>query len=152
VNDDINFIKGIFEGLKADGEDVDNLLQCIDDSTTIIADVEDAIAEIKKSVEDIKEKKILKLIEDFAQLFGDIKDLFVQVEPCAHANKDIMKIINIFKGMTAKKIAEKVAMNLLKNAYQSYKDVMQMVKDFETKNYEDAGKMIGDILYRVFLE
>ena len=151
INDDIEFIKGIFEGLKQDGEDVQDILQCIDDSTTIIKDIEDVIYEIKKSVDDLKNKKIEKLIGDFAALFSDIRDLFVQVEPCATANKDIMKIINIFKGLTAKKIAEKVVMNLIKNAYQSYEDISKMVKDFENKQYNDAGKMLGDIIYRVFL-
>lgn len=148
-------LKGILLGLKQDEVEVDDLLECVGDVQYILTNITDGIKDLKVIIADIKKfnfEHLFEIIQCFEKIFYDIRNIFLDMEPCAKGNKDIMKIIAIFKGKSAKEIAEHIAINCVKNAFGVFSDVKDAINYFETQRYQDFGLKIGDILYKVFLQ
>ena len=148
-------LKGILLGLKQDEVDVEELLECVGDVDYIVESINDGIKEVKIIINDIKKfnfEHLFEIIKAFEMIFTDLRQIFVDMEPCAQSNKDIMKIIAIFKGKSAKEIAERIAIDCIKNAYGVFTDIKDAINYFETGRYIDFGMKVGDVLYKCFLQ
>ena len=142
-------------GLKQDEVDVEELLECVGDVEYIFDSITDGIKEVKIIINDIKKfnfEHLFEIIKAFEMIFTDLRTVFIDMEPCAKSNRDIMKIIAIFKGKSAKEIAERIAIDCIKNAYGVFSDVKDAINYFESGRYIDFGMKIGDILYKCFLQ
>jgi tetratricopeptide (TPR) repeat protein len=135
-----DFIKGFLEAIK-EKKTVEDLKKCMTNMDPIFEKIKKALALFMKlTFPDILEGlKILK---------AAMEELHKMLEPCLKEFSQFQKLIKAIKEASLVNIAYKI----LWNAKTFIKDIQDAIEAFKKMDLYKAGKSIGDILYRVFLE
>lgn len=147
VTDAEDFLRGLVRGsLGSVGEDI---VGCIHDGEEIFFDVINVAQNFEKAV--VHGNKAA--FEEGLERIGNIVTLLpTEVKECrsaAGAVKSLEKIIVEFTNPTA--LVVDVGKKIIWHGRSIFKDVRKTVSDLKAKDYEDAGKNIGDLIKILFL-
>jgi hypothetical protein len=129
--------------IKAEG--LDNIENCINDTVTIIDNVEIAINDFKKN----NASATLDGLKHLASAVTGMKD---EISDCKGVTADwakLEKMAAIFSSPAS--FAYHVGKDLIVNGVQIYHDVADSVDQFDNKAYEPFGEDIGDALAKLIL-
>jgi len=138
--DPIEFIKGLLEGLNEKG-DINELLKCV-------KDIEHIVLKIMEAIEYIKKMDPLNLIKGITMLLEAVTELMNSLAPCASGFEQIKKLIDAISHLDIMKLVFKI----LGNPSPFIADVMDAIDAFNAGDSHRAGRDIGDLLYKMFLE
>ena len=146
--DIVVFLEGLAEGML--NEYAVHLDACIDDATHIIEIVEEAFKLLGSGEDKSLLKRIMEAFQALGAAFKYVPDL---VAECGQAGKDISatisKVILLFSNPTA--LVLDIAKNVFWHGIQISGDLWHAVIHFQNKNYKEAGRDIGDIIYQLIL-
>lgn len=134
------FIEGLLLGIKEE-HTIEDLLKCIKNSEQILA-------KIQKAIELISKFTLESLLEGLSLLFEAIKDIHEMLEPCLGNFPQFKKLIEAIIKSEINKIIAKI----LANPFGYITIVVDCYKAFIAGDFKRAGKDIGEILFKLFLE
>jgi hypothetical protein len=140
ANSLLDFMKGFLEGLNEKG-DFNELLKCL-------KDVDPIIAKIMQAIELILKMQLQDVVKGVMLLFEAVTQLIKLVTPCAKGFSQLEKLLKAILHADIISIARKI----LSNPQPYIKDLTDCVNAFKQGNFLQAGKDIGDVLYRLFLD
>ena len=135
-----NFIKGFLEGVNEKG-DVNELLKCL-------KDVEPIINEIIEAVQLILTMKIENIIKGVTLLVQAVTKLINLLQPCTSGFEQLEKLIEAIINTNIMKIITKIIANIGK----FIEDFTTCFEAFKSGDFEKAGKAIGDVFFRLYLQ
>ncbi len=137
------FMLGFLEGLKVQGE-TKKILECVKGGEDIIAKITEAVNYLKN----IDISHIDELIKGIQMLISAASDIYNLIKPCTSGFEELQKLFEAIKNFDIYQIAWK----LIANAFAFYADIQGAIEAFSNSNFAAAGKNVGDILYKLFLE
>ena len=143
ANSFLEFMTGFLEGLNVKG-DISKILECVKGGEDIINKLMDAL----KHFQHIDILHIGDIIKGLELLISAVMEAIEIIKPCSQSSEEIKKLINALTHVDFKKLALKI----IANAGQFIHDVTDAMAAFKAKEFKRAGKDIGDIMYRLFLQ
>jgi cellobiose-specific phosphotransferase system component IIA len=129
------FLKGIHE-IKS----VDDLVKCVKEADHILEN-------IQKALELIKTLNIEKMLEGLTMLFEALYDLEEMLRPCLGEYSQFRKLVEAIMNMDINEVVQKI----VANTFQFIADIVDCIQAFQRSNFVQAGRDLGDIMYRLFL-
>jgi len=129
------FLKGIHEV-----KNIDDLLKCIRSADPILE-------KIQKALELIKTLNVESMLEGLTMLFEAMFELEEMLRPCLEEFSQFRKLIEAIMNLNIDEVVQKI----IANAFQFLADIIDCIQAFQRKNYNQAGRDLGDIMYRLFL-
>jgi predicted RNA-binding protein YlqC (UPF0109 family) len=133
------FVAGLFKGL-VDKDDLNNIKQCMKDAGTLDTELQTAIADFEK-------KDVADIIAG-AKIVGNmVGQLSTDLSDCKSMSTDVQRVekwAQIFKNPKA---LEKLLLeNTIKHIGAIKTDITNITSDASSKNYEDLGVQVADLL------
>jgi hypothetical protein len=135
-----NFIKGFLEGVNEKG-DVKELLKCL-------KDVEPLINKIIEAIQLILTMKIDNIMKGVIELVQAVTELINLLQPCSQGFEQLEKLIEAIFNTDIMKIITKIIANLPK----FIEDFTTCIQAFTKGDFETAGKALGDVFFRLYLQ
>ena len=142
ANPFLDFLNGFLEGINTKG-DINKILDCVKGGEGII----EKIIEALNYFIHIDINHLEDLIKGIKLFIEAIKEIGKVIEPCSKSFEEVMKIINAIISTNIFKLV----MKIITNAPVFIHDVTDAIDSFNKGNYRQAGKDIGDIIYKLFL-
>jgi len=120
--------------------DINELLKCG-------KNLEQIIDKIMQALEYIKKKDPADLIKGLTILLEAVTELMNILKPCSSGFEQIKKLFEALKHIDILKLVFKI----LANPGPFIQDVMDCIDSFKKGDLHQAGKDLGDFLYRLFL-
>ena len=139
----IDFVTGFLEGLNVKG-DIQKILECVKGGEGVI---EKIIAALKFLIH-IDFKHLDDIIKGIKMLVEAVQDIIKIIQPCTQSIEEIKKLINALININFIKPAWKI----ITHAGLFIHDITDAIDAFAKGDFKRAGKDVGDILYRLFLE
>ena len=136
----LDFIKGFLEGVNEKG-DVNELLKCL-------KDVEPLINQIIEAIQLILTMKIENIMKGVTLLIQAVTELINLLQPCSKGFEQLEKLIEAIFNTDIMKIIMKIIANLPK----FIEDFTIIIQAFNSGDFEKAGKALGDIFFRLYLQ
>ncbi len=135
-----DFLKGFLQGIQDKGN-VTDLSKCVKDFKSIFI-------KLTLAVENIKKMDVGGLTKGLTLLIEAIGELLTAIKPCSDGFEQIKKLIDAMGNINILRLVFRIL------AYPTpyIEDVKDCVEAFKKELYQRAGKDIGDILFRLFLE
>ena len=133
------FLEGFLKGIH-EVKSIDDLIKCIGEANKIIERIMAALELIKKFT-------IESLLQGLTLLFDSIFDLEEMLRPCLSEFTQFRKLIEAMMNSDINELIQKI----IQNAFQFIADIIDCIQSFEKGDYVQAGKDLGDILYKLFL-
>ena len=131
------FIAGIIYGF-VQHDDLQEIEKCFHNGQQVEAEIENIVSEFaKKDVTDI-----VKAVEDTVKL---IQEFPSDLEDCKNIQGDLDKIADWAKNIHISAIPG----NVVKHLLGITKDIQKIEDDWTAQNYEAAGEVVTDILFKV---
>ena len=131
------FVTGFLEGAIGG---VDFPLKCL-------RDVKRLVKEVKTTVSDFEGHKYVSGIKEVATIAGELGSDLQDCEGAEQEGKDAADaLIKLFHEESGWKVAFTVGKNVLVNGVDVYHDITGAISDYNSSNWENYGKDIGDIL------
>merc|ERR1712151_1409878 len=131
------FVTGFLEGAIGG---VDFPLRCL-------RDVKRLVKEVKTTVSDFEGHKYVSGIKEVATIAGELGSDLQDCEGAEQEGKDAADaLIKLFHEESGWKVAFTVGKNVLVNGVDVYHDITGAISDYDSSNWENYGKDIGDIL------
>lgn len=137
--DPVAFIKGFLEGINEKG-DINELLKCV-------KNIEQIVTKIIEAIELIKKMDFINLVKGITMLIESITELLSVLKPCSSGFEQIKKLIEAVGKIDVVKLVFKI----LHDPGPFVQDIIGAIDAFKNGNYQNAGKYLGDFLYRLFL-
>lgn len=138
----LDVVLGILE--KAFGSDGTAAIACVKQGEAIFASFEKSIPEFKAG----GFKNVVTGLTHIGSALKEIPNEFKTCEQGLKVVKDIEKIIGDF--LNPEELAVDVGKAIIWHGFHIFHDITSCVHNFESKNYREAGRNIGDIIYTVF--
>ena len=135
----VDFVAGFLVGIQ-EKKTIEDVMKCMKESDQIIEKVIQALKLIVTL-------KIDNLLKGFGLLFEALLELEMMLKPCLDGFIQFNKLIEEMKNADFMKLILKI----LRDPLPFVSDVTDCIEAFSKGNYTEAGKDIGDILYRLFL-
>ena len=139
----VDFITGFLEGLNVKG-DIKKILECVKGGEGVI----EKIIEALKFLIHIDFKHLDDIIKGIKMLVEAVQEIVKIIQPCTQSIEEIKKLINALININFIKLAWKI----ITHAGQFIHDFTDAIDAFGKGDYKRAGKDIGDIMYKLFLE
>lgn len=139
----IDFVRGFLKGLNVKG-DIENILKCAEGGEQVLEKIIIAIQFLIK----LDIKHIDDIIKGLKMLFEAVMEIVKIIDPCSKTVPEIGKLVAAILGVNLLRLAWK----LIIGALDFYRLISDCVDAFEKGAFERAGKDIGTILYKLFLE
>ena len=131
------FVTGFLEGAIGG---VDFPLKCL-------RDVKRLVKEVKTTVSDFSGHKYVSGIKEVATIAGELGSDLQDCEGAESEGKEAADaLIKMFHEESGWKVAFTVGKNVLVNGVDVYHDITGAISDYDSSNWENYGKDIGDIL------
>ena len=141
-NDYLKIIKGFFTGMNIKHE-VDEILKCIEKIPNAFTVLIRIINELKNiNLNDIK-----VLIETIMKIYSQVKEILVSLTPCAETAPEFKSILDKLLSLGFGQVIKIVTKNFL----MIYNTFLDAEKLFVEGKYEEFGKVIGNLIYQLFL-
>jgi molecular chaperone GrpE (heat shock protein) len=138
-NPAIEFIKGFLVGIH-EPKSVDDLMKCIKNMDSIFTMIREALGHIMKlSFEEV--------VTGLKILMEAMKQFHEMLAPCLDGFQQLKKLMEAMKNWDLVKIAWKI----ISQAVAFIHDIKECIESLQTQKFNQAGKDMGDILYRLFL-
>lgn len=146
VGDIYLLIKGLLEGLKVAGADIDRLLECF-------TDLEKFYLAFGKTIQKFKEfdlDHLPDILEGIKMLYDIVLDILDEISMCKEIPIEIREIIDLYKAMTWEEFQNKLMLNILLHSGKLLDDIQIAVDSWENKQYQEFGRTLGDFIWTVF--
>eukprot|EP01022_Parablepharisma_sp_SALTPOND_P018570 TRINITY_DN304_c0_g1_i8.p3 TRINITY_DN304_c0_g1~~TRINITY_DN304_c0_g1_i8.p3 ORF type:complete len:467 (-),score=106.78 TRINITY_DN304_c0_g1_i8:39-1439(-) len=138
-NPAIDFIKGFLIGIH-EKKSVDDLLKCV-------KNMDEIFAKIRTALEYIMKLTFNDVVKGLQILMDAMKDFEKMLEPCLEGFNQLKKLMEAIKNWDLIKLAWKI----IRNAGAFIHDINDCIESLKNQKFLEAGKDVGDILYRLFL-
>lgn len=143
ANPFVEFMTGFLEGLRVQGE-IKKVLECVKGGEEIINKIITAL----NFLIHIDITHFNDIIKGVQMLIEVVQQIYTMIKPCAEGFAELKKLFEAIINFNVIKVVWKI----IANAFTFYNDVINAINGFTNGNYAAAGKSVGDILYRIFLE
>lgn len=143
LDEALQLVSGILNATNVKHE-IDHLQNCFDRSPSLIKGIIDFINDISH----MKWNDPEKIIELFAHLFGDLKELLEMIKPCSKVAGDVKVIIEKIKKMNFEQLMDKIMTRM----WEIFTTMTDCIRHFQAKQFFDAGEALGRIIYLLILE
>eukprot|EP00826_Nyctotherus_ovalis_P042323 TRINITY_DN4336_c0_g1_i4.p1 TRINITY_DN4336_c0_g1~~TRINITY_DN4336_c0_g1_i4.p1 ORF type:complete len:357 (+),score=44.14 TRINITY_DN4336_c0_g1_i4:43-1113(+) len=134
-----NFITGFLEGLNVKG-DVNALLNCTKGVDKIMSDIKEALSLIVSF-------DFSKLIQGFQLLFNSVVNMLSMFKPCWNGFWELQDFFRAFMDTGA----INMALKFYNNPAPYMQDAVYCIQNLIDGKHRDAGKNLGDFLYRLVM-
>ena len=141
IEDLIKYWKGTFTSWHDNGENVKNLLVCIDNIENIRNLVLDIIDQINNINLDLK-----KLIVTLKNIIIDIEGIIDNVFPCIDAKDDLIVLLERVIYLSPSEFLARVYLNFITNALKINYDIKAAILAYSMGDYYSFGYYTGEIL------
>eukprot|EP00829_Urostomides_striatus_P017403 TRINITY_DN5_c0_g1_i6.p1 TRINITY_DN5_c0_g1~~TRINITY_DN5_c0_g1_i6.p1 ORF type:complete len:649 (-),score=257.56 TRINITY_DN5_c0_g1_i6:28-1974(-) len=133
------FVKGFLIGIKETG-DIQKLLSCIKTG-------EEILKKIIEALKLIKTMNPAKINEGIKMLIAACMELYIMLKPCISGYEQLKKLFTALTHISIPKIVAKI----MAHPGEFLKHITGVIEGLVKKEYENAGKAFGELLYQLFL-
>lgn len=135
------FVSGFLLGIK-ETKTIDDLLKCLKNADQILEKIKQALETIRtmKNVDD--------LLRGLKMLFAAFVELEELLKPCLEGFTQFKRILKEIRHVDFNKLLQKI----ISRWPYFLDDIIECILAFTKAQYSKAGKCLGDMLYRLFLQ
>eukprot|EP00826_Nyctotherus_ovalis_P052818 TRINITY_DN676_c0_g1_i10.p1 TRINITY_DN676_c0_g1~~TRINITY_DN676_c0_g1_i10.p1 ORF type:complete len:307 (-),score=90.87 TRINITY_DN676_c0_g1_i10:140-1060(-) len=136
----LKFITGFLKGI-GETEPATELMKCL-------KDLQGSIKKIKDGLEEMKKGDFVSIMKGFRMVLEGVREILDKGSHCFEKYKVVKRLVE----QMGKLELEKMFRKLMNNLGRFVLDVDFAINSFINKDYESAGKAIGDIMKFLFLD
>ena len=140
----LQIFEGVIEGILSEAK-LNNAVSCLKD---VAADAEN----IETAVKDFEKKTLISVAVGLKLIGESFESLPKAMKSCSESVEDAEKLFKMLENFKSPiSYAFHVGKDIIVNGVQIYKEIDTAVKDYESGDYLDFGKNVGQALAKVFI-
>ena len=148
INEVMEMLRGTFEAWRANKEEVNELLECVDGIEEIKTQIEEIIEEIKH----LNPLDIKKIADLLMRLIDSVQKILSDVGHCYKSETELYNIVMRVISLTPLQLITKILGNIRVNGGQIWGDIMGLIDAAKKGSYYQIGFCFGDAIDLLFLK